>query len=564
MGEVFRARVSGARGFEKQVVIKRILPHLAGDPAFVERFLDEGRLAVRLNHAGIAQVFDLGEDEGRFFIAMEFIDGVDLAELMRQLAQRSEKMPVTWVVHVLVALLDALDYAHEVRGQDGRPLGIVHRDVSPSNVMLSRSGEVKLLDFGIARAIEQMKSPMSATVRGKFGYMSPQQAAGLRIDRRSDLFSLGVVAWELIAGRPLFEGPSDLATLERVRTLEPPPLPVVGLPDGLSEFVARLLAREPEGRYGSAHEAAEVLRGIQAEARIQGSPRAFAGWLGDLGVFVNPSARPSFNEVLGAGLASPSARGVTEEAREVGVPARALTPVEKGPPYSYRGLGFALLVALNLLLLSVVVFLISLLSSRPASKDVVVESGPLGTGLWGLVGTREVKSVDVPVSVRAEAEPAAGQVFGGALSEVVPERFDSMVEMVVRSQPAGALLTIEGHGTGVAPRRIMGLRGEVLQGRASLGGHESRGFEVRLGEEPMTVALKQVLRGSVRFRFFPAEGTRVEVDGARVAVGSNAVTLELEEGRHVLVLEGSGGERLTRSFEVRGGVTTNLGTLEVR
>ncbi len=566
MGEVYKARVSGARGFEKQVVIKRILPHLAGDPAFVERFLDEGRLAVRLNHAGIAQVFDLGEDEGRFFIAMEFVDGVDLAELMRKLAQRSEKMPVAWVVQVLVALLDALDYAHEVRGDDGRPLGLVHRDVSPSNIMLSRSGEVKLLDFGIARAVEQMKSAMSVTVRGKFGYMSPQQAAGLAIDRRSDLFSLGVVAWELLAGQSLFVGASDLATLERVRTLSPPALQevVTDLPSGLSDFVERLLEREPEARFQSAHEAAEVLRGVAAEARIQWSPRALASWLVEARVWGGSPSRASFDEVLAAGLPALPRKALTEEVHESpDAEARTLTPVERQPAYSYRGLGFALLVGLNLLLISVVVFLISQLSAKREAEEASMEtriSAPIGTA-----GDGQTASEDVAESVIESPLWVAGSVFGQAVSELDLERFESLAEVVVRSVPAGAVLTIEGHGASVGPRRIKGRQGDVLHGRASLDGYESRAFEVRIGdEESVTVALKRVPLGEVRFRFFPADGTRVEIDGVRLEVGSNSVSKVLTVGMHVLVLEGADGGRLSRGFEVREGATTNLGTLEVR
>ena len=265
MGEIFLARAVGSGGFEKQVVIKRILPHLAGDPDFVQRFVDEGKLVVQLRHGCIAQVLDMGEDAGATYIAMEHVDGRDLAELTRLARAGGVATPLPLLVTLLARLLEALDYAHHATDRDGRPMGIIHRDVSPSNVMISKAGEVKLLDFGIARAAERAHVTVSGAIRGKYNYMSPEQAKGGELDARSDLFSVGVVAWELLAGARPFDASSDLLTLDRVRFHDPGPLAAAApdLPADVCAVVDKLLQKDPEARYDGAAAAlrADVWRG---------------------------------------------------------------------------------------------------------------------------------------------------------------------------------------------------------------------------------------------------------------------------------------------------------------
>ena len=268
MGEVYLARATGTGGFEKRVVIKRILPHLADDPEFVARFIAEGKLVVRLRHAGIAQVLDMGEQDGATFIAMEHVDGRDLGELVRLARSGGVETPIPLVVTVFVKLLEALDYAHHATDDDGQPLGIIHRDVSPSNVMIAKTGEVKLLDFGIARATERLQATTTGAIRGKYSYMSPQQAAGADLDERSDLFSVGVMMWELLAGHRPFDGASDLLTLDRIRFFDPGPLVVAApdVPGAVGAVVDRLLAKDPDARFPT------------AEAAM----RALLAWLNDL------------------------------------------------------------------------------------------------------------------------------------------------------------------------------------------------------------------------------------------------------------------------------------------
>ncbi|MGM0576208.1 MAG: protein kinase domain-containing protein [Myxococcota bacterium] len=284
MGEVFLARATGTAGFEKRVVIKKILPHLADNEAFVRRFVDEGKLVVQLRHAGIAQVLDMGEEDGVIFLAMEYVDGRDLRDLMRHGRASDVPPPAEVAVGVLVRVLEALDHAHGMTDDQGHPLGIIHRDVSPSNVMVSRDGEVKLVDFGIARATDRLSTSVSGAVQGKFSYMSPQQAAGGDLDARSDQFSVGVLAWELWTGERPFEGRSDLETLDRIRHHDPGSLADAcpEAPPEVVDAVDRMLAKDPAERYETAGDAARALQGYLYRVGEMVGAREIGAWVRDV------------------------------------------------------------------------------------------------------------------------------------------------------------------------------------------------------------------------------------------------------------------------------------------
>ncbi len=261
MAEVFAATREGAAGFEKQVALKRILPHLVDDPELVEMFLDEARLASKLTHANVAQVFDFGEADGSFFIVMEWIRGKDLRRVMRAAADAGEAVTPVQAALVGQGVARALACAHGLEGDDGRPLGLVHRDVSPQNVLVSFDGEVKLTDFGIAKVATGRSRTAAGVIKGKCAYMSPEQARGEAVDGRTDLFALGVVLWELVSGQPLFTGRSDAEILRAVERFEAPPLQSVRaeVPPDLEALVARALAKDPAGRFATAEALAAAL-----------------------------------------------------------------------------------------------------------------------------------------------------------------------------------------------------------------------------------------------------------------------------------------------------------------
>src|SRR5450755_2230515 len=217
MAEVFRARINSSHGFEKVLVIKRILPHLAADPNFVAMFIDEAKLTAQLTHPKIVQILDFGDVDGQYFTALEYVEGFDALGLLRTAAQKRVRLPKNLAIFIVNEVLEALDYAHNARDMQGRPMQIVHRDISPSNIFISKRGDVKLGDFGIAHAQRRESKTQAGTLKGKYGYMSPEQVTGGDLDGRSDLFSVGIVLAEMLMGKRLFSAPNDLDVLLMVR-----------------------------------------------------------------------------------------------------------------------------------------------------------------------------------------------------------------------------------------------------------------------------------------------------------------------------------------------------------
>lgn len=249
MAEIFRAKSIGAEGFEKTVVIKRILPHFCEDESFVTMFQDEARVAAHLNHANVVQIFDFDEVDGLYYIAMEYVEGQDLKRVLDIGAKLGNPMSIAQAVHCMIEAGQGLDYAHK-REVDGKPLNIIHRDISPHNIMVSYNGEVKIMDFGIAKAASRSTKTRVGTVKGKCAYMSPEQARGKPLDGRSDLFALGVCLWEMLSGKRLFVGESDFETLNNVLRAEVPSLCDMNpdVPKELDEIIQRALDRDVDAR----------------------------------------------------------------------------------------------------------------------------------------------------------------------------------------------------------------------------------------------------------------------------------------------------------------------------
>ncbi|TMA90128.1 MAG: serine/threonine protein kinase [Deltaproteobacteria bacterium] len=256
MAEVYLARQAGAAGFEKLVCLKRILPHLARDRQFVEMFLNEARLAARLDHPNIVSIYDLGEANGNYFIAMEFIDGPSLRAVAKRARERGERLPIAEVVKIVSMAAAGLHYAHELADDGGKPLGLVHRDISPDNILVHRNGVAKVVDFGIAKAANSSGTTRTGALKGKVAYMPPEQLRGDPLDRRADVFALGVVLYEMLAGQRPWEGDSDVSLIGRIMTEEPKPFATVRLdaPPGLIAVLDRALAKDREARYSSCHD----------------------------------------------------------------------------------------------------------------------------------------------------------------------------------------------------------------------------------------------------------------------------------------------------------------------
>ncbi|NVJ18103.1 serine/threonine-protein kinase [Myxococcus sp. AM010] len=250
MGQVFLAREHGT-GFERLVVLKLILPHLAEDDEFLAMFLDEAGLVARLTHPNLITILDLTEIEGRHCLAMEYVQGDDVRRLDKTSRAQGKPLPVGLILRIIADAAAGLDYAHQARDAQGKPLRLVHRDVSPQNILVGFDGGVKVIDFGVAKAATSSQNTATGVLKGKYPYMSPEQASGLSIDARSDLFALGVVMWELLTGKRLFKGESDMMTLRLVKDCQVPRPSQLNprLPPGLDEVVLKALAPSPDQRY---------------------------------------------------------------------------------------------------------------------------------------------------------------------------------------------------------------------------------------------------------------------------------------------------------------------------
>ncbi len=283
MAEVHRAEQAGIEGFRKEVALKRMLPHLAGNEDMVRAFVREARLASYLRHANVAQTYELGKVDDTYFIAMELIEGRSLRDVLRRCASLNKVMPVSHSLNVLNQICDALDYAHNLCDDHGTPLGIIHRDVSPSNVIVAKDGVVKLIDFGIAKASAAGMQTMSGTIKGKYGYMAPEYLGGT-LDARADLFAIGVIAHELLTNRPLFTTNDDIDTLQRVRSMEiePPSRKNPAVPPEIDDVVMTALQRDPEDRWQHATALRTALTTLTQRLGLQVTNQAVVSWLDTL------------------------------------------------------------------------------------------------------------------------------------------------------------------------------------------------------------------------------------------------------------------------------------------
>jgi serine/threonine-protein kinase len=256
MAEVFLAESAGIEGFKKQVAIKRVLPNLSEKKRFIAMFLDEARLSASLSHSNVAQVFDIGVGDNAYFIVMEYVDGADLKAVIEYMRKSGQSFPVEHACFIASKICEGLTYAHELRGADGKPLEIIHRDMSPPNVLITKHGEVKIVDFGLAKAASQLEKSEAGVIKGKFGYLSPEAAQGQVIDHRTDIFAVGIILWEMLSGRRLFLGETDFGTVKMVQQAVIPDLREINpsVPPELVKIIGRSLAREPSARYGTARD----------------------------------------------------------------------------------------------------------------------------------------------------------------------------------------------------------------------------------------------------------------------------------------------------------------------
>lgn len=345
MAEIYLAKSRGAEGFQRDVVIKRILPSYSEDEAFVSMFIDEARIAARLHHPNIVQVYDFAQAEDSYYIAMEYVDGRDLRKVLDRGLKTGKRLTPLRAMHVVADIAAGLRHAHNARSEDGLPLNVVHRDVSPHNIVLAFGGEAKILDFGIAKAAARSTKTRAGTVKGKCSYMSPEQARGKPLDGRSDMFALCAIGWEILAGRKLFEGDSDFAILNAVLTQDIPPPSSVNpdVPPELDAILLKGLERDRDARHPDMAALEKELRNFEFRHAKGLDEIAVAPYLADL--FADempvhpdqvPAATPHAAAVADSGtLMMPEERAAetTPQARPATAPtpAPASTPTPEAP-----------------------------------------------------------------------------------------------------------------------------------------------------------------------------------------------------------------------------------------
>jgi eukaryotic-like serine/threonine-protein kinase len=284
MGQIYLARQRGPSGFEKLLVVKRILPHLSQEDDFIQMFFDEARISAHLNHPNIAQIYDLGDVGGVFFIAMEYVHGESLRQIWARARELKRAIPLGVKCRILADAAAGLDFAHRAKSPDGRPLNLIHRDVSPQNILVGFNGCVKLIDFGVAKAAGKVSNTITGAIKGKYAYMSPEQARGDELDLRSDVFGLGVILYELLVQARLFKRDSETATLRAVMGAKvPPPSAVVkGLPKTLDPVVLKALARDRSERFQSAGALQMALEDFIVNQRLPATPAHLSQFMREL------------------------------------------------------------------------------------------------------------------------------------------------------------------------------------------------------------------------------------------------------------------------------------------
>jgi serine/threonine protein kinase len=376
MAEVYICRLQGIGGFEKEVVVKRIVPERADDPEFLKMFLDEARLGANLNHPNIVQVFEIGEDDGLPYIAMEYVKGVTLGMIIRQLRQKRALTHYGHACRIIAGICEGLDYAHNAVNADGEVLRLVHRDVSPGNIVVSREGVPKLLDFGVAKATGRLSETQAGTIKGKIAYMAPEQVSQGTLDHRADIFSLGVCLYELTVGRNPFRGPdqNEVTILKNVihGVFQKPSQVIANYPPALEEIVLRAMEQDVHKRFVSARDLRDRLEGFIASSEIYASTnRTVATWLRELFVDFNQltttgslqaftgtpiSGRPESNAPFSSASRTPSSSTRQLRKSSPGFPAPGQDEVKTnpGPPlflekkssgWKWAGLAVVALVA---------------------------------------------------------------------------------------------------------------------------------------------------------------------------------------------------------------------------
>jgi serine/threonine protein kinase len=597
MGEVFLARHEGEGGIQRLVALKRVLPHLNRDPKRAQLFLDEVRIAAQLVHSNVVQVVDHGRIAQQYFMAMEYVHGENLNEVFERLRSRNQRLPVEMLLHIVAAACEGLDYAHRKRGVTGESLGIVHRDISPHNILLSFEGGVKIADFGVARAADKTQKTLTGELRGKICYMSPEQAYGRVLDQRSDLFSLGIVIYEGLTGDNPFLRAEPLASLELVRAAHYAPIAELhpDVPPEVEELVARCLQQNPADRPDSARALHDELLRVIRLHNLALTAFDLADYLKDLFPESRSpeSSAPQVSEPEAATAEAATAVGrradgldaaAAREARTIAYlrqrhPSGNVAPSATSPedsrsaPAATRWVGWIVaLVFLGAIVTTAAVHFggepAALSGSEPAVLSGAQKAEPSGSETDSVAPGVSAGDAQRDVGLEQDATPSAqtdrlareralGAADGGPSADAIG------VRLSVRKRPQRANLRVQSSHPCTVELDRQRLGPTPLERKVAPGRHELRCIDLGSGiraRRRVTVRPGRTTR--VQFRF----GTlainvepwaRVSVDGK--AKGTTPVRLVLPPGEHRLELRNTdAGLARTRSVYVSAGQTLRI------
>jgi len=549
MGEIFLARLSSGRGFQKLVAIKRMLPHLSDNPQFERMFCDEAAVAARLSHGCVVQVFDFGEVDQSYFLAMEFVHGADLRSLLLRAEKTGKPLGFRHTIEIGQGLCRGLDYLHRLTADDGTDLKLVHRDVSPPNVMISFEGEVKLTDFGLAKARLLTEETSGGKLKGKFSYMSPEQVEGRALDRRSDLFSLGAVLYEAAAGEKAFPVLDDVReTLSQITEAptEPPSSRRAGIPEALDAVILKCLEKDPDRRYQTASEMNADLARIPGEATDRDDDRSLAEYLREL--FPERATPPSATIEPTLVSPRPIVEGDASRAnRAIAEPPAGTADIVFPRPERKRRQRMLTATLVGLVLLAAATATLITLLWTPLGR-LKVDSVPAGAAV--LVdgvhrGTTPARLEDLPVeqALLIRIEQAGFRAFEEVV--ILERDEEQLIEArlypftgtaVVSSVPQGATVEIDGRDTGKrTPTELTGLSlGWKHKVRLTLPGYEpwEQEFSVQ-STDPLSLSGElEGLPGSVHVESAPP-GAEIFIDGKSMEQRTPATIEELPGGKQV-------------------------------
>jgi serine/threonine-protein kinase len=545
MAQIYLARQLGLQGFEKLVVVKRILPHLSENEDFVTMFLDEARIAARLNHPNVVTIFDLGEQDDAYFIAMEHIHGDDVRRVWKQAERKGKRIPIPLVARIIADACAGLDYAHKRTDQAGRPLNIVHRDVSPQNILASFEGAVKVVDFGIAKAADQATVTKSGVLKGKYSYMSPEQARGKGVDSRTDVFALGVVFHELLTGARLFKRASDIETLNAVSEckVKPPSVLDPRVPSDLDPIVMKALAKSKDARYPDMRAMQQAIEEWLVKKKLASSSAHLAEFMKE--IYAERLAREAEEDKEKLRLAEAAADASNDEGKAKR-PAKGSKPPRTNSSPASRASGSDPTKPEG--------GRVSKSSSNSGAKPAPKQSG----------GRRpETQALEAPPMKAFQRPLAIGLIVGLAVAvlllAIVALTGGAKARVTVVTAPPGALVRFNGQWLDCStPCRLpqvaageypleLSKTGYVTV-KARIGIESSGDHSVPFDLEKLPPPKKPIVDVNVSFTSDPS-GASVTIDGRRR--GSTPVSVTLMAGVTVpVVFEFEGFEPVTRQVTV--------------